>query len=109
MARFSSKVRPAIATPWLDVGAADVPSARTVSPRDRTALQAVLDSENQRFPESVKDHDSWITLLTSGFNTLFRRLTSARINRTSAGGFPAQTCLSFQRYSRPPGAPRPSR
>ena len=32
MARFSSKVRPAIATPWLDVGAADVPSARPVSP-----------------------------------------------------------------------------
>jgi hypothetical protein len=68
MARFSSKVRPAIAAPWLDVGAADVPSARPVSPFARTALQAVPDSENQRFPESVKDHDSWITLLNLGFN-----------------------------------------
>jgi hypothetical protein len=68
MARFSSKVPPAIATPWLDVGAADVPSARPVSPLGRIGLQAVLDSENQRSTESVKEIDAWITLLNIGFN-----------------------------------------
>jgi len=65
-----------------------------------------LDSENQRYSESVKENNPWITLLTPGFNTLFQRLTSARINRTSAGVFRAQTCPSFRRYSRRPGGPR---
>src|SRR5262249_26130086 len=69
----------------------------------RTVLQADLDSENQRFPESVKENDSWITPLTRGFNRLFLRLIGARISRTSADGFPAQTCRSCRQYSPPPG------
>jgi hypothetical protein len=70
MARFSSKVRPAIATPGSTSARLTCPLPGRF-PLARTALQAVLDPENQRFPESVKDYDSWITLITPGFNTLF--------------------------------------